>query len=97
DAARLLLAHHREAEDLLIEVDRALQVGDLDAHVIDGGGLEIEFFLRAGGRATGSQDGETANQVATVERAALESGDKTGDDGFHISLLGLRCTWVWKT
>src|SRR5262249_23654168 len=29
DAARALLAHHREAEDLLIEIDRTLQVGNL--------------------------------------------------------------------
>src|SRR5215470_18984773 len=67
DAARLLLAHHREAEHLLIEIDRTLQVRDLKAHVVDGGGFEIEVLLRGSGGATGRQQRKATNQIATAE------------------------------
>src|SRR5260221_3584186 len=61
DSAWLVLANHREAEHLLIEVDGTLQVRDMNTDVIDVRGFEIDVFPGDCGGPTGSQHGEPAN------------------------------------
>jgi len=67
NSKRLVLANDRKAEHFLIEIDGALQVRDLNAHMIDVCTLEIEVFLGRGGRSAGRQHRETANQFSTAE------------------------------
>src|SRR5881397_4305933 len=55
NSERLVLTDHGEAEHLLIELGRALQIRDLDADMIDLGRLEIDVFLGSGGRSTRRQ------------------------------------------
>src|SRR5260370_10970671 len=89
DSARLVLANHREAEHLLIEVDGTLRVRDMNADVIDVRVLEIKAFLGSGGRSAGGQYRETGYQLATAERALLEARDEIGNHRFHGDLLSL--------
>jgi hypothetical protein len=62
----LILADHAKAEHFLIEIDRALQIGDLNADMVDVRAAEIEVLLGSGGRAA-SQHGETLNQFSATE------------------------------
>jgi hypothetical protein len=48
DVERLVLAHEREAERFLIEIDGALQIGDLHTDVVDVGGGKIDLVLGGG-------------------------------------------------
>ena len=74
-SAGFSLAHDGEAEHLLIEVDGALQVGDVDADMIDVGGLEVDGLLGGSGGAPGSsQHRETLRQLAAGKRALFEAG-----------------------
>jgi hypothetical protein len=61
DSAWLVLANHREAEHLLIEVDGTLQVRDMNTDVIDVRILEIKAFLGNCGGSASSQYRQTAN------------------------------------
>src|SRR5262249_6145871 len=86
-SAGLVLAYHGEAEHLLIEIDGALQVGDVNADVVDIGVLEIDVFLRGGRRCAGGEHCEPSNQVSTVERAVFEASDEIRNDRFHGGFL----------
>src|ERR1700730_13011664 len=88
NSERFVLANHREAEHLLIKIDGTLQVGDLNADMVDIRGLEIEILLSGGsGCSARSQHGETSNQFSTAQRALLEAGHKIGNDRFHVEFL----------
>jgi len=65
DSARLVLADHREAEHLLIEVDGTLQVRDMNADMVDVRAFEIDVFLGDCGGSTGSQFTGTAVTAGT--------------------------------
>jgi hypothetical protein len=51
---------------LVIEIDRALQVCDLSADMVDACAAEVEVHLRTGGRAA-SKHGETLNPFSATE------------------------------
>jgi hypothetical protein len=82
-AARLILADHREAEHLLVELDGPLQIRDMNADMIDVRVFEIEALLGSGGRSAGGQHRQALNQFSTAERALLEARDEMRNDGFH--------------
>src|ERR1700733_9687185 len=83
NATRLVLADHREAEHFLVEIDRALQIGDLNADMIDVCALEIALFLRDGSRSAGSQDRERSSEISPGERTVFEAGQNIGNDRLH--------------
>src|SRR5262245_35249544 len=86
DSERLVLADHGEAEHLLIEFGRALQIRNLDADMVDLGSLEIDVLLGGGGRSARSQQRETSNQLSPRERSVFEASHKIGNDRFHVGL-----------
>src|SRR5215472_453264 len=61
DSQRLILVDHREAEHLLVKSDRSLQIGDLNADMVDVRALEIELFLSGSRCSTGGEQRKASN------------------------------------
>src|ERR1700682_3158272 len=81
----LVLAHHGETERFLIKIYGTLQIGDLNADMVDVRAFETGplWFGRGGRSAGGNQHRETPNQFSTGECAPLEARQKIGNDSFH--------------
>jgi len=73
----------------MIEFARTLQVGYLNADMVDGRGLEVEAFLRARRRAAGGQHRKAVNEFAAAQQPLLETRHQTRNDRLHVVLLGL--------
>jgi hypothetical protein len=89
DPERLVLAHHRETEHLLVEVNGTLQVRDLNTDMVDVSAFEIEALLGRRGRSARSQQREALNEVPAAQRAFLKTGQQIGNDRLHGSFLSL--------
>ena len=67
NSSLLRLAHYSKPEHLPIEVGGALQIGDLNADMVDVCSFEIDVFLSGGSCAARRQHRETLNQFSTGE------------------------------
>ena len=93
---RLVLTHHDQTEQILIERDCPRQVGHLNANVVDFHGFQSALPLRASSRcrAAGRREhGETLDQFSARELSSFEAFHQIGNDGFHTNLrtLNLDC------
>src|SRR5204862_7820909 len=94
DLVRLVLVDDFQAEDLLVEVDRALQVARLDADVVDPCRLERRSLRRGRRRgARGRERRETLNEVPARQSAGLAARAEIRDYGVHRSAGEW---WWWR-
>src|SRR5262245_55523290 len=84
----LVFAQRRQPEHRLIERSRACEIGDTNRDMVYPRRFHQRgrrFIRRSGGRARGNEQGETLNQVATGQPAALIAMHELRNERFHVT------------